>query len=381
MALHQSFFCLIACLACLGIGNAAWAQPVGSFAPIEIIAVDGLPHPGVTADDALSTGRSRASRFVMARPASRPWRIAFLFPHLKDPYWVGAAYGVMTEASRLGIAATITPASGYDDLIGQLRQMDDAIAARYDAIVVSPVSLSANDSSIARAKAAGIPVFELANDSTSPALTLKVTTSLLGMGRSAVQWIIKDAQQRGLTHVEIGLLPGPADAGWVKGEVNGTRLAVEDAPMPINIVDIEYGDSDRIIQTRLASRMVAHYGKTLDYIIGCTGCAPAAWLPVKESGLEDKIHIVAYDLTREIALSIRKKEIVAAVDTRGVSQARVVTDAVVNYLEGRNPHSPPVMLIKLGLLDAANYGSYPFNASIPPDDYVPVLSYTPPARQ
>ena len=43
--------------------------------------------------------------------------------------------------------------------------MDEAIAAKYDAIVVSPISMTANNLSIAKARAAGIPVLELANDS------------------------------------------------------------------------------------------------------------------------------------------------------------------------------------------------------------------------
>lgn len=381
MKLYWRDACLFALLLYAGIAPAAAAQSgvpvVTAFAPIDVLSVNAFPHAGGTADEALRTGKIQQRRFVMARPATKPWRIAFLFPHLKDPYWVGCAYGVMTEARRLGISATIIPATGYNDLIGQLQQMDEAVAAHYDAIVISPISLAANDSSIARAAASGIPVFELANDSTSAALQLKVTTSLLGMGQTAIKWIIRDAQRRGLKHIEIGLLPGPADAGWVKGEVDGTRLAIQGSPVPINIVDIQYGDSDRIVQTQLASRMVARYGKTLDYIVGCTGCAPAAWLPIKESGLEGKVRIVAYDLTREIALSIHNKEIVAAVDTKSVSQARVVTDSVVDYLEGRGKHMPPVMLVQLGLMDGDNYSRYAAGASIPPADYVPVLSYVP----
>ena len=63
----------------------------------------------------------------MAKPATKPWRIAFLFPHMKDPYWIGCDYGVISEARRLGIQVDIFPAEGYDDLIGQLRMMDEAI--------------------------------------------------------------------------------------------------------------------------------------------------------------------------------------------------------------------------------------------------------------
>ncbi|MBV8657674.1 MAG: TMAO reductase system periplasmic protein TorT [Burkholderiales bacterium] len=355
----------------------ASTPPAEGFSPIPVYAIQRPVKPGKTADEALDGGNVVTSTYPMADRAHKPWRIAFLFPHIKDPYWVGCSYGVVTEARRLGVAVDIFPADGYNDLVGQLRKMDEAIAARYDAIVISPISLTANNASITKAHAAGIPVFELANDSTSDDLTIKVTTSLRAMGLDATNWVIHDAQRRGLTTINIGLLPGPADAGWVKGEVRGSYRAARAAPIKVNIVDVRYGDSDRIEQTQLAAHMLAEHGSQLDYLIGCTGCAPAARLPVRDAGLDKKVRIVAYDLTREIASEVRNGEIYAAADTKGVSQARVVTDAAVDYLEHRGKRPPHTLLIKLGLLDRDNMGSYPFDASIAPDGYTPVLSYHP----
>lgn len=348
-----------------------------TFEPIPVFSIYPPLEPDGTADDALTSGRVVDDRYAMTDKASKPWRIAFLFPHIKDPYWVGCDYGVISEAKRLGVAVDIFPAHGYDDMIGQLRKMDDAITAKYDAIVISPLSLTANNFSIARAHKLGIPVFELANDSTSNDLTIKVTTSLKGMGIDATEWVIRDAQRRGLKKINIALLPGPRDAGWVKGEVAGTREAAAKAAIRVNIVDVMYGDSDRIEQSQLAAQLLAEHGKTLDYILGCTGCAPAAILPLKLAGLDKKIRIVAYDLTREIAGLIRKKEIVASVDTKGVSQARVVTNAVVNFLEGRGKEHPHTILIKLGLVDYGNQASYPFDTTTAPTGFQPILSYTP----
>lgn len=351
----------------------AHAAPTG-FDPIPVQMV----YPPITdngsADRQLASGRVVEARFEMAKPARKPWRIAFLFPHIKDPYWVGCSYGVRTEARRLGVSADILLAGGYDDLIGQFLDMDEAIAAKYDAIVISPLSLSANNASIARASAAGIPVFELANDSTSPDLVTKVTTSLEGMGSVAMNWVIADAQRRGMKSIRVGLLPGPAGAGWVKGEVEGTRKAARQAPIAVHILETLYGDSDRIGQTQLAARMVSKYGRALDYLIGCSGCAPAARLPVEAAGLSGKIRIVAYDLTREIADLIDRGEIDAAADTRGVSQARVAIDTAVNYLEGRTQRMPKAILIEIGLVDRANHDHYRFDESVAPPGYVPVLT-------
>lgn len=358
----------------------AWAQKMPDpvkFAPIPIHAIYRPLQANGTADDALASGRVVAGTYAMAAPATRRWRIAFLFPHLKDPYWVGCNYGVISEAHRLGVAVDVIAATGYDDLSGQLAQMDEAIAARYDAIVISPINMTFNNASIAKARAAGIPVFQLANDSRSDDLSIKVTTSLRGMGLQAMRWVIQDAQQRGLKSINIALLPGPAGAGWVKGEVDGTRIAAEAAPIKVRILDVRYGDSDFQGQTRLAEQILARNGAKLDYLLGCTGCAPAAYQPLRNAGLHDKIRLVAYDLTGDIAQMIGKKEIYAAVDTKGVSQARVAINAAVNVLEGRAKDLPHTILIDLGMVDHHSHATYPFHTSIAPAGYTAVLSYHP----
>nr|WP_315399670.1 TMAO reductase system periplasmic protein TorT [uncultured Duganella sp.] len=369
---------LLAALGLLaGSGAAQPAHHAAPFAPIPVLSIFPPVQPNGTADDAAASGRLVTGRYPMAAPATRRWRIAFLFPHLKDPYWSGCAYGVVSEARRLGVAVDILPAAGYNDLDGQLRLMDQAIADKYDAIVLSPIGMTANNASIAKARAAGIPVIELANDSRSDELSLKVTSSLRGMGLEATGWVVRDAQRRGLKSINIALLPGPMGAGWVKGEVDGTRIAAQQAPIKVNILDIRYGDSDAAGQARLAAEVLAKHGGQLDYLLGCTGCAPAALGPLRDAHLDGKIRLVAYDLTGDIARLIRTGAIHAAADTKGVSQTRVAINAAVNLLERRGKAPPHTILVELGLVDQHNHATYPFDTSIAPDGYKPVLSYDP----
>ena len=79
----------------------------------------------------------------------------------------------------------------------------------------------------------------------------------------------------------------------------------------------------------------------------------------------------------EIADFIRKGNIVASADTKGVSQARVAINAVVNFLEKRTKILPHTILIKLGLVDQSTFAKYEFDTSIAPSGYVPLLSYVP----
>jgi protein TorT len=378
----KNFFRTIAICALMVSAPVVLAADVGvmvvkNFAPIPVYAIYPPLKSNGSADDALTTGRVVEEFSTMAEPASKHWRIAYLFPHVKDPYWVDCTYGLISEARRLGIKVDIFPADGYDDLIGQLRKMDEVIESKYDAIVISPISQTANNASITKARRLGIPVFEMANDSTSDDLTVKITSSLRGMGVDTTKWVINDAQKRGLKSINIALLPGPADAGWVMGEVEGSRLSAKSAPIKVNIVDVRYGDSDLIGQSRLAEQVLKSHGKKLDYILGCTDCAPAAILPVKVAGLDKKIKIVAYGLTREMIGHIRRGEIAAATDVKGVSQARVSINMAVNYLEGRIKNRPHTVLIKLGMVDGSNYATYDYDITTAPKGYTTILAYSP----
>jgi len=130
-------------------------------------------------------------------------------------------------------------------------------------------------------------------------------------------------------------------------------------------------------QSKLAAQLLAKNGARLDYIIACTGCAPAVYPQLRKAGLDGKVRLVAFDLTDVIAQMIRKKEIDAAVDTKGVSQARVVINAAVNLLENRSKDLPHTILVNLGMVDYDNLAKYPFDTSIAPDGYKAILSYDP----
>ncbi|MBV8123778.1 MAG: hypothetical protein JO370_06820, partial [Paucibacter sp.] len=114
-----------------GIAWTGFAAPLAQadasprpFPPITVDLIYPPLKPQSTADEALASGRVQTAQYAATAPARKPWRIAFLFPHLKDPYWLGCDYGVISEARRLGLNVDILVANGYDDLVGQLHQME-----------------------------------------------------------------------------------------------------------------------------------------------------------------------------------------------------------------------------------------------------------------
>jgi len=136
--------------------SAAQAQ---DWWPIEVFDLGDL-----TADefDALET-LPETVNYVPLEKASQKWHICVLFPHMKDSYWVSVNYGVMDEARRLGIKATLFSAGGYTELNKQISQFDDCMALNPDAILIGVISEGGMKAKIAEAREKGIKVIAIIN--------------------------------------------------------------------------------------------------------------------------------------------------------------------------------------------------------------------------
>ncbi|MBF0453016.1 MAG: TMAO reductase system periplasmic protein TorT [Candidatus Magnetomorum sp.] len=351
----------------------------GEFSPIPVKYV----YPPVTPNGSLweefNSGKIKKGFFSPAQSATKPWKIAVLIPHLKDPFWLGVNYGIIEQAKRMGVEVHIFVAEGYHDLIGQLAQMDEAIAAKVDAIILSPISMTENDSSVAKAKAAGIPVFMAVNDMRSDDLTVKINALVYDMGRKSMEWIIADAIKSKRKSINVAMLPGPDGAGWVMAEVDGTKNAIKNASINVNMLEIKYGESGPVEQASLTEELIKKFGSQMDYLIVCNVGAFAAVLPIKEAGLLGKIKIVGNDLVRDSVLAIQRGEISAASDTRGIDIVRVAFNTVINYLEGRLNASdiPHDIILDVLVVDQSNFDHYPFSGSLPPENFKPTLHYKP----
>ena len=70
---------------------------------------------------------------------SQNYVIGAAVPHIKDPYWIGNAYGMYLAAQELGITVEFHASGGYGDLEDQTRVLDDLIVKQVDAIVMGAV--------------------------------------------------------------------------------------------------------------------------------------------------------------------------------------------------------------------------------------------------
>ena len=267
--------------------------------------------------------------------ADKKHHICVSFPHLKDSYWVGAAYGIIEEGKRLGQKITLMEAGGYTQLEKQIAQIEDCIANGADALVMAAISNDGNVKQINEIRGKGIPVIDLING-VKTSVDAKSLMSYYSMGHSACKWVA-DQHPAGSGAVKIAWFPGPPGAGWSTGGDAGCNDAV--AGSDVEIVQTKWGDTGKEIQLKLVEDVIQSQtfdGELeLNYIVGVGPAIEVAIATLRDLDLSGKVKLAAYYYTPGMHMFLQQGRMDFAPTDQMIIQARISIDQAVRLLEGK----------------------------------------------
>ena len=260
--------------------------------------------------------------------------ICVSFPHLKDSYWAGVAYGIISEGKRLNQKITLLEAGGYTNLETQLNQVDDCIANGADALIIGPISSQGNAKQIDLIRARGIPVIVIITG-INTVVDANSLQSFATMGFTTCDWIAKQHQKSEET-VKIIWFPGPPSAGWSIAADQGCRQALMGTQ--VAILDTKWGDTGKAIQLKLVEAVIQTRVQAdqpeFDYIVGTATTIEGAVGALRSRKLDKKVKLVAYYYTPGMDMFIRRGQVAMAPSDQMIIQARVSMDQAVRILEG-----------------------------------------------
>ncbi len=307
--------------------------------------------------------------YEFRRAASRPWTFCVSYPHLKDAYWLSVNFGMVEEASRLGIGFRLVEAGGYPNLSNQIAQIKDCIKGA-DALIVGTVSFGGLTGELTEI-AKSIPVIATVNDIDDPGISAKIGVSWVEMGEKTGAYLAA-RHPAGTKPVRIALFPGPEGPEWVDFELDGFRRALTDSA--VEIVAIRRGDTGKEIQRNLVEE-VLETDRDIDYIVGTSVTAEAAVGVLRQLDLQDKIRIVSFYFTHGVYRGIKRGRILAAPTDRPVLQGRLSIDLAVRVLEGDLPYKhvgPEIITV-----DRSNIDKVDPRLSLAPASFAPVFELKP----
>ena len=257
-------------------------------------------------------------------PASitKPWNICVSFPHLKDPYWLGADYGIAEEIRRDGATMQLFEAGGYTELDKQLSQMDDCVAQGAQAIILGAISADGVNAKVEEIVDSGIPVIDFVNGVSSPKVSAHALVSFYDMGYITGTYM-KENLVTGDDPIQVAFFPGPQGAGWTDTAYQGFLDATKGTN--IEVVATKWGDTGRDIQLALIED-VLQSNPDIDFIVGNAQAAVSGVQAVREAGLEDSIKILAFHQNPPVYDGLAAGDLPGAANDSTVIQGRMAVD-------------------------------------------------------
>ena len=312
--------------------------------------------------------------------------ICVSFPHLVDSYWVGAAYGIIEEGTRLGQKISLIEAGGYDKLEKQLSQVEDCIANGAEILVLSAISAEGNIKQVNELRARGIPIVDLINGINTE-VDAKSLESYYSMGRIACKWIA-DQHPAGSGAVKLAWFPGPPGASWSVAGNQGCHDAVVGSDA--EIISTKWAQTSKEAQLSLVENVIQAQTSgddvDLNYIVGVAPAVEGGMAALRDLGLQDEIKLVSYYYTPGMHQFVGRGSVAMAPTDQMIIQARISIDQAVRILEGKPSatggrpefndtgrmieHVQPVA----AMVTPENHGDFDTSTTLAPKGWSPVFS-------
>jgi ABC-type sugar transport system substrate-binding protein len=291
-------------------------------------------------------------------------KIAFLQTLATHPYVTATTKSFRARAEALGMEITFF--TSMLDAALQAQQIDDAIARKFDLVVVVPTSEQAVVPALARAKQAGVPIILVNNtpkDGTEDLYLTFVGQDQTAMGHLAGEALLKVLKDSGRDGGKVAMITGALQQGIAPRRVNGFREAVKANPK-VEIVAVEDARWDTATSERIAGQLYARFaaGGGLDAVYGMADnqaiaairAADAASIAV--GGKPKQLIVVGGNCLKEGLDAIKADKMLATVTQIPTELGVRSADVINEYFGGRK--LPKEDLLPLATVTKANVAQW-----------------------
>ena len=217
---------------------------------------------GVSVIDAAALGGSAAAASGDAVKASKAWKIALITMDSIDQHWVTLNEGAQAKAKELGVEVTFMSPNTKDDA-QQNECVNNAVAGKYDAIIVAANGPDAISSALNEAISAGIKVVYVDSPANVDA-EATFSTDNVAAGTTAGEEMIKALEAAGTKSGKIGIVNVNAATQSTVDREEGFRKAFEGTDF--ELLETQYGEGDAAKSQSIAENYITQN------VVGIFGC-------------------------------------------------------------------------------------------------------------
>jgi len=257
-------------------------------------------------------------------------KICAVYPHLKDSYWLSINFGMTEQAKQRSIALKVLEAGGYENTQEQLKQIEQCIHWQASAILVGAVNFEKLNQKLTKVNPQ-TPVFALVNEISTKNITARTGVPWYQMSYKLGEYLVQHQQTKAdQKPIQLAWFPGPKNGGGSLQSTQGLQDAL--AGSNINIVSIQYGLNEKIIQFSLLKDTLKKY-PDIDYLAGNAVMAEMAISEVAQLPQQQQPEILSHYLSHGVYRGIKRKKILMANSDQMVLQGKMAINQAVDYLQ------------------------------------------------
>lgn len=348
----------------LALGALAGALSIAAAPAVQAADWSGKPWWPVKVTDKKA---GKEIEYTPLEKAEKKWHICILFPHMKDLYWKAVNFGVMDEARRLGVKASLFEAGGYENLPKQLSQFDDCVALGVDAIVLGVISEAGFTAKLNEANDKGIPVVGTINSIAQAPVAGYVDSEYYNQGKISGEHLVAAVKDRA-GPVKVVSFPGPQAADWANAGAKGFQDSV--ANTNIELLETKFGDTGKSVQLKLIEDALQTYDQ-IDAMWVVSTAAEVAPDAVQDAGRQGVL-LMGWTATEGTIGHVKSGRMIGETTEMPVIMGRISMDIAIRVLEKKEHavHIQPAIKV----LTKENLDSFDMGLSFAPETWEPVYT-------
>jgi ribose transport system substrate-binding protein len=274
--------------------------------------------------------------------------IAYSGYSTSNTYWNILGKSAAAEAAAKGVKFVDVTATTNDSGV-QLQAVNSELTQKPSALIIGSVDNNVFGTTIAQAKAAGIPILAVDTGIDDPYISALIQTDNEGAGNLIGDLICKNTGGKGTALVLGGTVGAQSGDARKKG--------VEDKIKACGMTDDgQYGNWDSATDVNIATSTIASTPDLVAIFVPHSDGAAAVAKAVADKGLSGKIGVYGFDGSAAEITAILNGSETASIHQDNVKMGQTIVDDAITILQGGTV--PKTVLIPPVLIDKTNAASF-----------------------
>jgi ribose transport system substrate-binding protein len=236
-----------------------------------------------------------------------------------------------------------------DDVAQQLALVDDALAARPDAVVFVPVHLTAVDGAVRKINAAGIPIVNILNRMPVGEVVSFVGSDDYRLGRDIAAYLFRQLGGKG----DVVVMEGVPAAVTSQDRVRGFRDAAADWP-GIRLVATRPGDYQEATARRAMADFLAE-DPPVDGVLAANDAMALGIIAALEAAGRS-VPVTGVNAVPGAITAVKAGRLLATADFDALKISCIATEAALRHLKGERV--PPEIILPVQVVDRSNCAAW-----------------------